>query len=224
MVAQNKIQTYMLTLIIPMMMLPFSANANGGNLSGEYITERSIISYSVSNKSWLSLRGTTNINSFECLSVRPDSKGYILADVNLNENRVDFSGADIVVNVGSFDCKNPHITRDMRKALGGGENSGIEIRLLDVKTGEQNWSSADGNIIANLLITINGVSKTKELDIDWQRQGFEYSFKGTADLSMIDFNIDPPSPLIGLGLVRVNDRITVNFNYNVQSEEISRLD
>ncbi len=223
MVAKNKIQTY-LTLIILMMLLTFNATASGGNLSEENITERSIISYYVKNYSWLSLKGTTNINSFECFSVRPGSRGYLLADVNLNENRVDFSGTDVVVNVGSFDCKNPHITRDMHKALGGKGDSGITIRLLDIKTEEQNWSSVDGNIIANLLITINGVSKTKELNIVWQRQDLEYSFKGTADLSMIDFNIDPPSPAIGLGLVRVNDNISVNFNYYVQSGEISRLD
>lgn len=201
---------------------PFVAEASVDGQADKSARGRSIISYSVSNNSWLVLKGTTNINSFECLSAAANSRGYILADASLSENKIGFTGADILVNLESFDCKNALITRDMHNALGGSTNPGIEIKLLDAIIGDTDWHSQNGCVMANVLITLNGISKTKELIIDWQRYGFEYRFEGTAELSMTEFDIDPPSP--ALGMVKVNDSITVSFNYNVKSEEISRLD
>lgn len=182
----------------------------------------SIISYSVINSSWLSLQGTTNVNTFECFSAGSDFRGYLVTDTCFDGKRVDITGAEILVNVKSFDCKNPLITRDMHDALGGRERSGIKIKLSDAILIDTNWNSADGYIMANILISINGILKAKELKINWQRQGYEYSFEGTAELSMAEFDIEPPSP--ALGIVRVNDNITVNFNYNIRSGEISRLE
>ena len=184
--------------------------------------ERTVISYSVSNSSWLALKGTTNINSFECISAGPDASGLVFIEACLEQNRIDLSGAGTTVKVGSFDCKNPMITRDMQYALGGNEKPGIEIKLLDAIIGDTDWRSQEGSVMANILITINGISKTKELMVDWQRYGFEYRFEGSAELSMTEFDIDPPSP--ALGMVRVNDNITVSFNYNVKSDYVSRLD
>jgi hypothetical protein len=220
----DHIKINFLTLFVLPLWLYYPLAANEGNHGGAGAGERSIITYSVKNNSWLSLKGSTNVNAFECFSSNEFSNGYIFADAIVNEKRVDFTEANIEVNVSSFDCKNPLITRDMHKALGACQGSGIGIQLLSAETFETNWNDDKGNLLANILITINGISTKEKLNIEWQRQGFEYSFKGTADLSMIDFNIDPPSPAIGLGLVRVNDKITVNFNYNVQSGEISRLD
>lgn len=214
--------TYIAAFSGLMMILPFTAEASVDGQADKSARRRSLISYSVSNNSWLALKGTTNINSFECLSAATDSRGYMLADASLSENKVGFTGADILLNVKSFDCKNALITRDMHNALGSSNNPEIEIKLLDAIIGETYWRSQEGSVMANILITINGISKTKELIIDWQRYSFEYRFEGTAELSMTEFDIDPPSP--ALGMVKVNDSITVSFNYSVKSEEISRLD
>jgi hypothetical protein len=213
----------MRTLITIILMFSSLAVAGEGNIYPIDLGERNFIAYSVNNSSWLSLSGTTNVNTFECLSNGDNTNGFIMTDVTVEEGRIKFTDATISLNVNSFDCKNPLITRDMYKALGGGKDSKIEIRLLDAKPGEMVWYPSSGSILANVLITINGSSKKTELNISWQQtDGFEFEFEGTTDLSMSDFGIDPPSP--ALGLVRVDDKITVNFNYNVQTSVISRLD
>jgi len=206
-----------------MMILPFTAEASVDGQADKSARVRTIISYSVSNNSWLSLKGTTNINSFECLSSNAVPNNNIIVKASHEKEKLSFSNAVILVEVGSFDCKNPLINRDMYKALGGTNDSFIEIKLLEVKPTSGNWYTHDGNLTASLEISINGISRIKEMKIDWQNAGgIEYHFIGRADISMSDFDIDPPSP--ALGMVKVNDSITVSFNYSVKSEEISRLD
>ena len=206
-----------------LMILPAVIMANEDSLLLADKNDRSLISYSVNECSWLSLSGTTNVNSFECLSNTGISDNYLLLEVNPQNGRINFTNANIFIETGSFDCKNPLISRDMYKALGGDQNSIIEIRLLDAEPVNKTPDVSNGSIIANVVITINGKSKLKDLIINWQRgEEFEYHFQGSTHLTMSDFEIDPPSP--ALGLIRVNDKITINFNYIVQPGIISRLD
>ncbi len=185
--------------------------------------ERNYIMYSVSKNSWTSLSGTTNINSFECVSEIGMSNGVILTDSEPGDERIIFSDAHLLMNVNSFDCKNPLINRDMYKALGGDQDSRIEVRLLEANFSEGNLSSLSGNFIADAIITINGKSNTIELMIDWYRsEAMEYHFEGRAEIAMSEFGINPPSP--AMGLIKVNDMITVHFNYIVQPSVISRLE
>ncbi len=185
--------------------------------------ERNMITYTLNNTSWLAISGTTNINSFECLSINAVPNNNIIVKASHEKEKLSFSNAVILVEVGSFDCKNPLINRDMYKALGGTNDSFIEIKLLEVKPTSGNWYTHDGNLTASLEISINGISRIKEMKIDWQNAGGgEYQFIGRADISMSDFDIDAPSP--ALGMVKVNDSITVSFNYKVRTDFTSRID
>jgi|GEM_PF-776871 len=185
--------------------------------------ERNMITYTLNNTSWLAISGTTNINSFECLSSNAVPNNNIIVTASHEKEKLSFSNALILVEVGSFDCKNPLINRDMYKALGGTNDSFIEIKLLEVKPTSGNWYTHDGNLTASLEISINGISRIKEMKIDWQNAGgIEYHFIGRADISMSEFDIDAPSP--ALGMVKVNDSITVSFNYKVRTDFTSRID
>lgn len=184
--------------------------------------ERNIIKYTLNNTSWLAISGSTNINSFECLSSNAVPNNSIIVEASHEKEKLSFTNAVILVEVGSFDCKNPLINRDMYKALGGTSNSFIEIRLLEVKPSSGNWYTHNGNLTASLEISINGITRIKEIKIDWQNAGgIEYHFIGKTDISMSDFDINAPSP--ALGLVKVNDSITVSFNYKVRTDFTSRI-
>ena len=185
--------------------------------------EHNIISYSVSKNSWMILSGTTNVNSFECLSEKGIYGVIPRTNSEPGDNRINFSDTHLLVKVNSFDCKNPYITRDMHNSLGGDRNSNIEIKLFDTKLLDEHSGESNRNFKANAVITVNDQSNIIELIIDWHQSGpFEYHFEGKADLAMSDFGITPPSP--ALGLVKVNDKITVHFSYTVQPDIISGLD
>ncbi len=73
-------------------------NSEAGTKNGE----RNYISYTVNDKSWLSLTGTTNVNTFECLSGSGLSNGYIMAEANFHQNTINLADARILVEVSSF--------------------------------------------------------------------------------------------------------------------------
>lgn len=209
-------------LFLILLAVPFSADGKDPGADNKH-GERSYISYTVNNNSWLSLAGTTNFSTFECLSGSGLSSGYILTEADIDQNTINLTGARILVDVGSFNCKNPLISRDMYNALGGSKYPNIEIKLQDVIQDEGSFGSSAGTITANVIIILNGISRDTELNIGWHStDGFEYHFKGSKELLMSDFGIDPPSP--ALGIVRVDDRITVYFNYVVHTGIISRMD
>lgn len=213
----------MITLWLILILFSSTLYAGYGNRNSNCGTERNYITYTVSKKSWTALSGTTNVNSFECLSQNGISSGVILTYSDPGDKKINFSDAQLLMEVNSFDCKNPLITRDMYKALGGDMNSGIDIELIDANLEDGSLSSAEGAFIANAMITINGKSNMVELMIDWHRSELmEYHFEGKADLAMSDFGITPPEP--ALGMVKVNDEITVQFNYVVQPGVISSVD
>jgi hypothetical protein len=210
-----------------------AGTVTGSNKPGEFYAgdpetgtfrsdERNYIMYAIDNSSWTAISGTTNVNSFECLSPEIRSNGIILTDFGSGDGRINFSDASLVMDVNSFDCKNPLVTRDMSRALGGGR-ARIYITLLDAELVEGNLSSSAGNFIANAVISLNDRSNIVELAIDWHRsEKMEYHFEGVAELSMADFDIIPPSP--ALGMIRVDNKITVRFSYIIQPGIISSLD
>ncbi len=183
--------------------------------------ERNYIMYAIDNSSWTAISGTTNVNSFECLSPEIRSNGIVMTDFGSGNGRINFSDASLVMDVNSFDCRNPLVTRDMSRALGG-NRARIYITLLDAELVEGNLSSSAGNFIANAVISLNDRSNMVELAIEWHRsEKMEYHFEGVAELSMTDFDITPPSP--ALGMIRVDDKITVRFSYIIQPGIISSL-
>jgi hypothetical protein len=190
--------------------------------SGTFMSgERTYIMYAIDNSSWTAISGTTNVNSFECLSPEIRSNGIVLTDFGSDNGRINFSDASLVMDVNSFDCRNPLVTRDMSRALGG-DRARIYITLLDAELVEGNLSSSAGNFIANAVISLNDRSNMVELAIDWHRsEKMEYHFEGVTELSMADFDITPPSP--ALGMIRVDDKITVRFSYIIQPGIISSL-
>jgi hypothetical protein len=218
------VQALLITAIFPVWAYGgFTQGEDTAAASGGGQLERSLIAFSVKSNSWLSLTGTTNLNSFECLSGSVNSPNFLFTESNYHQNRIYFDNARILVEVSSFDCKNPLINRDMYNALGGSKNPNIEIKLEEIIPSTRGSGLDSGIVTANVLITINGKTKSTELDIEWESpDGYEYQFKGSKDLLMSDFGIDPPLP--AFGLIRVDDKINVEFNYIVQPGIISRVD
>jgi hypothetical protein len=174
-------------------------------------------SYTIQEQSWISIAGSSNVNSFECFSNSNFTKGIIYVNTTENGNAIAFSEAQMALEIESFDCKNPILNKDMYKALGAHKNPNILIELLDAEfmhSEVQNPHSGDINVSAT--ITINGNCQTMNFPIQWVRiSGTDIRFVGSQNINMTDFDIKPPSP--AFGLVKVNDLITINFHLIVQT-------
>lgn len=177
----------------------------------------SYLSYSIQDESWISIAGSSNVNTFECYSNSNFTRGNIIVDANASGNSIVFSEAKMALKISSFDCKNPILNKDLYRALGADHNPNILIELLDAQFKEsQPQNPNSGELKVSVAITINSKCKVVKVPIKWIRvTGSDMKFIGSHDINMTDFDITPPSP--AFGLIKVSEWISINFNLSVQT-------
>jgi hypothetical protein len=177
--------------------------------------------YSVQERSNIRLTGTTNINSYECVSDSDIPRGNMLVDLLPGSNAIFFSSASLELKVTSFDCGHRAMNKDFHQALGGKESPHIEIRLLEIRPLASVERKNQGKIRAEVAIVINGKTRNTDIVVDYKTSDyFSYSLSGSKDLRMSDFGIAPPSP--ALGLVKVSDTVTIHFDLIVEASLLTQ--
>lgn len=181
----------------------------GTNTSSHY-------TYIVKDDSWLSLSGSSSINTFECISNSEVVKGNLVVNFDEINRTLNFTNAQLKIDVKSFNCKNPLLNKDLHKALGADKNPYITIELMDAITKTQSKSGQTGSIVAKVSVTINQKCKIVDIPIQWQQVGSSrFRFSGFKELNMSDFEINPPSP--AFGLVKVSNEIAITFSLLVEA-------
>ena len=178
-------------------------------------------SYLVHERSKILLSGTTNVNSYECVSDSDIPRGYMMAEILPGSNAIYFSDATLGLQVVSFDCGHRVMNRDFHQALGGEKSPYIEIKLLEARPLASVQRQNSGKIRVEIAININGKTKNTDIIIEYKTADhFSYSISGTKELRMSYFGIDPPSP--ALGLVRVREKVTIHFDLLVETSLITQ--
>ena len=62
-------------------------------------------------------------------------------------------------------------------------------------------------------LTVAGVTKPLDMVVTLVPQGDKMKASGTAKMKMSDFDIKPPAPAVGLGLIKTADDVTVTFEW-----------
>ena len=200
----------MLQLLAIMILFPLSTNAGSGGL----------YSYRVSHDSRVTINGKTNISTFSCVTEGGMERGNIVADLQPGGEGIIYSGARLDLRVDAFDCGRKGMNRDFYQAMGGDQSPYIQIVLLETRPAETP-GNVGVDIIAEVLITINGVRKTTEVAIYMsQSHDLRFMIEGSKELLMSEFNIDPPSPV--MGIIRVSDEIIIDFNMVIEANLISQ--
>lgn len=125
------------------------------------------------------------------------------------------------IPVRSFDCGRSRMNRDMYEALKSDRYDYITFAFEDAET-----LPNDGSVPASLfqegyqpfrikgILNVAGVDRDVGLVVQGRTENEgEYHIKGRKEISMKDFEIDPPTAL--RGLVRAHDDLTVFFDLHV---------
>lgn len=201
----------MFQTLIMMLWLPLAASSGSSNS----------YTYTIREESWVSLSGSSNVNTFECFSNSKHSGGDLVVNINSGTKEINFSNAQMNLNIKSFDCKNPILNKDLYKALGADDVPYISIELIEAIPTRQMQAGQilTGTIRATIAITLNNKCKMVEIPIDWQRVGpTNFRFTGSKQMNMTDFDITPPSP--AFGLIKVDNHISINFSMLVEANSI----
>lgn len=186
-------------------------NANGQVLSS-YIDHGHPTSWQVEKSSYLRINGATNINRFQCTYDSQTLSDTLSVNLNYNQTTIFFVNKELDIPVTAFDCQNNFITKDFRKTLKAENYPNIKLSFKSINlTPELDAQFADGTI----EIFIAGITRSYDIAYSMKSndQG-EWTLKGTQDIQLKDFGIDPPKKL--MKLIQVKDQISVLFSLKLK--------
>lgn len=167
--------------------------------------------YTIEKESHLSIRGTTNVNSFECFSTQTFNEQSVRLSVDGMTNRVEFRDARLRIRVDALDCDNSKMNADLCDALDAEGFPFIEIQLYEAILSSSSIGNGGSDIVVKASLTIAGSTrkvyiKTKAVQIAENK----FRFQAIHWIKMTDFGVDPPTAL--LGLIKVRDDIAIHFD------------
>lgn len=176
--------------------------------------------YRVEKGSKLWIEGSTSVNEFTCTSDEIDGYGHFNSD-SLEAQKASLSVGYQQPNVRvslpdqSLDCGKRKMNHDMYNALKAKKFPDIyyhldNAQILTTADSTSGWFKV--NTVGKL--TIAGKTNTVNMIVDGRLlPNGRFHVKGSKQLKMSEFNIDPPSPF--WGLIKTHDKITVKFNLYV---------
>ena len=151
------------------------------------------------------ISGTSNVNKFDCSYKVQGMKVPVHLVYREKLNEIHFKNAKLDLPSDCFDCGGKAINRDFKDILQTEKYPEIKLRLLYVDPPDR-----DSNKVGvGMEITLAGVSRTYFTHLESRTQG-EIQVKGTLDLKLTDFGLEPPKKV--LGLIKVDDQVKVNLN------------
>lgn len=181
------------------------------------------LSYRILQDSKLFLEGTTNVNAFVCRCACVQSLPELQFEMEVKEesHKAVFDQARLSIRTTDLDCGNRNMNKDLHEALKASQYPSITIAIQEAGlhagaalAGGHEWAS----IAARARLTVAGVERTALLQVKARQTGPDtYRFLSQYTIKMTDFNIAPPTAM--LGLIKVNDEIEIHFDLSVAVEE-----
>lgn len=193
-------------------------------MCGQYLPPEAINrtrTYKISDKSTLSIAGTTNMNHFSCSCIEPiPSQAYTVEQVDDEHCTTIFSETALSIRVESLDCGNKAMNKDMYKTMNSAKYPYIKIKLLQLSEDKCDVSGEVKkgiNYSALTRITLNGQSNSYWLKaIVHKMAPNQFRIQSNKTLHMTDFGITPPTAVFGM--VKVRDEIMIRLDMTITLE------
>lgn len=198
-----------------------------GMLAAAAMAQTVVVSgpYHVEKGSRIWIEGSTSVSEFTCTSEKIDGYGHFNDD-SLRTEKTSLSVGNKQPNVRvslpdhSLDCGKRQMNHDMYNALKAEKFPVIHYHLdnaqiLTATDSTSGWFKVD----TFGKLTIAGKTNNVNMIVDGiLLSNGRFHVKGSKELKMSEFNINPPSPF--WGLIKTHDKITVNFDLYVAPEKI----
>lgn len=123
--------------------------------------------------------------------------------------QIVFSPNQLAIPVNGFNCRNNLTTRDFRETLQAEAHPAIGVSFLSfrkIRSSEAEKSSYD----ASVVIELAGTKRNVHIQFDFFEKSYsQYYLTGSKVLRFSDFNF---SPTKAMGLIKVQDELTIIFN------------
>lgn len=157
-------------------------------------------------KGFIVIKGSSNVNQFQFVNYEPE-----IQDSSASLQSENF----IRIPVHSFENSNNRMLNDFYDMVKANSHPFIEISIQARKNADFDEGSGLTNF--RTKVTIAGTSNTYVVPSTisgCEKKG--YMLKGNLKVKLTDFDIEPPTKL--LGAVKVNDDVFINFAFPLQQE------
>lgn len=174
-----------------------------------------LIQWVVLPGSSLSVKGSTNINTFQC-----DIANYANPDtiVCLRQGKtlqLPMAGK-LNLSIMDFDCHNKMMTNDLRKTLQAKTYPFLSIRFLSIN-GFPDFKKPK-KIIGVVDISLAGVTKRYEINYTFSADSDQLlHLNGNREVHFSDFKLTPPSKMGGI--IKAKDELGVSFTLHLKPHE-----
>lgn len=167
------------------------------NTSGETTNCNSVIT----------INGTSNVNKFQFQNEKP-----IITTIS-SESHFDNR---IRIPVYEFKASNQRMLQDFHEMVNALEHPYINIEIESMALADFDETSG----MTNFRTKVSIAGKTNTYTVASQVEGCEHKgfiLKGTLEVKLTDFGIDPPTKVFGA--VKVNNEVLINFAFSLEHEE-----
>ena len=162
----------------------------------------------LTNESSIMVRGTTNVNSFNCGYKINKFKNPIPVTYYLEGDKIRFNKTVLILDNIFFDCGGKGINSDFQKILKSDKYPQIFLFLKEISQIE---NSSD--VHASIDIQMAGLTKNYKVPVEVKNNN-NLLITGDMALKLSDFNLETPKKLFGL--ISVNDKIEIFFQLAVK--------
>jgi polyisoprenoid-binding protein YceI len=161
------------------------------------------------DQSEITIKGTSNLHDWE------ESVENFKVNLDLKFLENELKGIDhvhVTLMSNSIVSDNSIMTNKTHDALNVKKYPQIEFKLVSV----DHLSSGNGKFSGTLVgdVTLAGVTKRISLAFSGIHTGNKISIKGSKELNMNDFKINPPKAM--LGTLKTGEEVTISFQLNFQ--------
>ncbi|MEX0685558.1 MAG: YceI family protein [Balneolales bacterium] len=163
-------------------------------------------SYKLAKNSQIIVEGTSTVHDW-AVEIN-DIQSNLAA--NINENDISFMNTSLDIKVDDMKSGKGRMDRLMHDALKKDKHPIITFRLDPAQT---KTNGANGNLMvaATGTMKIAGIERVISVDLEGKKNGNnEIEFTGATELQMSDYEVDPPTAM--LGTIRSGNDITVRFD------------
>ena len=165
-------------------------------------------------QSKVSLLGSSNVNTFTCAASVPPASMLVQVTSLPGSQRYNLRNATMQLPIATLDCGNRIMNKDLKKALNAEVYPSIELLVKSVALLQEDEAEV------GIDLTVAGCQKPTALRAEISTSsGGELLISGSLPIEMLDFNIEPPTAM--LGMVQVKSEILIHFRLalNLNSAE-----
>lgn len=156
--------------------------------------------YQLAGKPELKVMGGSTIHDWEMVASAATGNAGILVD---RQNISAIHMAEVTMKATALKSGKGQMDDIAYKSLKAGKNPNISFKLTSFKNLGSNKASVTGNL------TVAGTTKPVTFLVQYFVKGEVVNVEGKANFNMTDFNIQPPTAM--LGTIKTDDKVTVSF-------------